>query len=200
MRPAVLRPLSFLPSGRGAPDGSALAVSRASPPSQSPRTAGAFLGSFGGVDFQRERLAPIVRELVPLIEADWREAGIDHADVPLVLDWTKYLDYDILGVLHIVTARDNGLLVGYVFTFIHSHIMHATTRWCIIDLYWLYPEYRGSGVGRSLMEAALSFLGDAGVKVVQASEKAAHPNGLFLKLGFTATDTVFRKIMERKSC
>lgn len=153
------------------------------------------LGEHDGVIFRRERLAPVLRELAPLVEADWREAGVDHDAVPLDLNWPQYLDYDLVGILQLVTARDDGVLVGYVFNFIHPHIMHSKTGWCIVDLYWLYPEYRGRGIGGAMMAAVLKFLGEAGVKVVQGSEKVAHPNGMFERLGFVKTDSVFRKLL-----
>lgn len=168
------------------------------PPQLSPPSAPAppdILGLHDGVTFRRERLAPAVRELLPLIRADWEEAGVDHEAVPLDLNWHQYLDYDLMGILQLVTARDDGVLIGYVFNFIHPHIMHSKTRWCIVDLYWLYPEYRGRGIGAAMMQTTLKFLGEAGVKVVQGSEKVAHPNGMFERLGFVKTDSVFRKLL-----
>lgn len=146
--------------------------------------------------FARERLTPILRELLPLIEKDWREAGIDHDKVPLHLDLDRYLDYDLVGVLQIVTARDDGLLVGYVFAFVHPHIDHKGRGWAILSWYWLYPDYRKQGVGKALVEAMLGFLKTAKVSVVEATEKVAHAHGLFKRMGFKATDTVYRKLLE----
>lgn len=168
-------PLTPLPSAVAAPDA---------------------LGEFDGVTFQTERLPQILRELIPLIEADWRENGIDHDAVPLKIDWDKYLQLDLVGILQIVTARDDGLLVGYVLGFTNPHVSHTTTNWCILDWYWLYPSYRGAGIGRALMEATLKLMQALGVKVVQGSEKADKKHGLFEKLGFKATDIAYRKILE----
>ena len=53
------------------------------------------LGTHAGVTFQRERLAPILREILPLIERDWLENGVDRDKLPLRLDLPKYLDYDL---------------------------------------------------------------------------------------------------------
>lgn len=157
------------------------------------------LGEHDGVVFRRERLAPILRELLHLIEADWKENGVDQEKVPLALNLNQYLDYDTVGVLQIVTARDktcDDLLVGFVFAFVHPHIMHAGRGWCILNLYYLFPEYRQRGIGRAMMETVLAFLREAKVSVVEASEKIGHTHGLFERLGFKPTDTVLRKLME----
>lgn len=146
--------------------------------------------------FRRERLAPILREIMPLLEKDWVENGVDHDRLPLKFNYQQYLDYDLLGVLHIVTAREDGLLVGYVFAFVHPHIDHADTGWAIITWYWLFPEYRHSGIGQAMVEAMLGFLREARVSVVEASEKVARSHGLFTRLGFKATDVIHRKLLE----
>lgn len=140
-----------------------------------------------------------MRELLPLIEADWRENGIDHDKVPLNLNIEKYLDYDTLGILQIVTARDqeaDGALVGFVFAFVHPNIMHEGLGWAQINLYYLEKQYRGKGSGRAMVEVLLGFLVTAKVGVVEASEKIERAHGLFDRLGFKATDRVVRKYLE----
>lgn len=186
------------PSARAAPEVSVVAspVPKAHPTPAHPTPACETLGAHAGVTFQRERLAPILREIVPLIEADWRENGVDHDLIPLSLNLPAYLDYDLVGVLQIITARDAGVLVGYCFSFVHPHIMHAGRGWCILDLYWLYPEYRKQGIGNAMLDACETFLKSAKVQVVQASEKIGHAHGLFERRGYKATDTAYRKLLE----
>ncbi len=153
------------------------------------------LGEHDGVVFQRERLAPCLRELLRLIEADWQENGLDHATIPLNLNIEQYLQYDLLGILQIVTARDDGILVGFIFAFVHPHIMHAKLGWCLINLYYLFPEYRRRGIGRAMFEALERFLVDAHVTVVEASEKIGNRHGLFERMGYKETDVALRKYL-----
>jgi GNAT superfamily N-acetyltransferase len=165
------------------------------PPSQpSAPAAPDILGAIDGVTFQRERLAPILREILPLIRKDWEENGIDHKAVPLAIDYDRYLQYDLVGILQIVTARSNGALVGYIFAYVNPHIDHVGLGWAHLTWYWLYPEYRGGGIGHAMVEAMLSFLKRGGVQVVEGSEKVGARHGLFEKLGFTPVDTVYRKL------
>lgn len=174
-QPARTPPPLNLPSGRGSPE---------------------VLNEFDAIVFKRERLAPILRELLPLIERDWRENGVNQDRVPLKLNIDQYLDYDLLGILQVITARDDGLLVGFMFAFVHPHIMHSETGWALINLYWLYPEYRGQGIGTAMLLALEKFLIDAKITVVEASEKLGHAHGLFQRNGYKPTDTVLRKILE----
>lgn len=151
------------------------------------------LGTIAGVTFQRERLGPILREILPLLEKDWRENGVDHDSVPFRLDLDRYLNYDLVGVLQIVTARDEGALVGYVFALVHPHIDHSGAGWAMLTWYWIYPGYRGGGLGNALLEAMETFLKQAGVAVVEVTEKIRRPHGLFGRRHYYATDIVYRK-------
>ena len=153
------------------------------------------LGEHDGVTFQRERLGPILRQVLPLLRKDWEENGIDREHVPFAIDLDRYLNYDLVGVLQIVTARDAGALVGYVFAYVHPHIDHSGMGWAMLTWYWLYPGYRGTGVGDALLDAMEKFLREAKVSVVEATEKVSAKHGLFERRGYRPTDTVFRKLL-----
>ncbi|MDE2471866.1 MAG: GNAT family N-acetyltransferase [Bradyrhizobium sp.] len=153
------------------------------------------LGEHDGVTFQRERLAPILREILPLIRKDWEENGIGREAVPLVLDYDRYLNYDLAGILQLVTARSHGALVGYIMGYVHTHIDHADIPWTHLTWYWLYPEYRGNGVGHAMLKAMETFLRASGIKVVEASEKITSRHGMFERNGYINTDIVKRKIL-----
>lgn len=138
-----------------------------------------------------------MRELLPLIERDYLENGVHNDRVPFALDLDAYLDYDLLGTLQIITARDDGILIGYLMALVsNKHIDHATVRWAILSWYWIFPEYRNQGIGQVLFITMLDFLKTAGVRVVEGSEKLAHKHGLFERLKFEATDTLYRKVLE----
>lgn len=155
------------------------------------------LGDHDGVTFRRERLGPILREILPLLRKDWEENGIDRDRVPFSLDIDRYLSYDLVGVLQIVTARTTSrAMVGYVFAAVHPHIDHSGVGWALLTWYWLYPEYRGGGIGDAMIDAMERFLREARVSVVEATEKVTAKHGLFSRRGYTPTDTVWRKLLE----
>jgi GNAT superfamily N-acetyltransferase len=155
------------------------------------------LGEHDGVIFRRERLGPILREILPLLRKDWEENGIDRGRVPFSLDIDRYLQYDLVGVLQVVTGRTaSGGMVGYVLAFVHPHIDHSGMGWALLTWYWIYPEYRGGGIGNAMIDAMERFLRSADVSVVEATEKVSAKHGLFERRGYTATDTVWRKLLE----
>ena len=168
-----------------------------SPPPSAPAAPDAPLGEHDGVTFRRERLAPILREILPMLRKDWEENGIDRDRVPFALDLDRYLQYDLVAILQIVTARTAaGAMVGYTFALVHPHIDHSGMGWALLTWYWLYPEYRGGGVGSAMIEAMETFLRSAGVRVVEATEKVSAKHGLFERRGYLPTDTVWRKLLE----
>jgi GNAT superfamily N-acetyltransferase len=145
------------------------------------------------VTFQRERLAPNLRQLLPLLRKDWEENGIDRDTVPFALDLDRYLNYDLVGILQIVTARDKGALIGYIFALVHPHIDHSGMGWAMLTWYWLYPEYRGGGIGDAMLQSMEKFLRAARVSVVEATRKIGSDHNMFERNGFSDTDIVSRK-------
>lgn len=153
------------------------------------------LGEHDGVTFQRERLAPVLRQLLPLLRKDWEENGIDREKVPLAFDLDRYLNYDLVGILHVVTARDRDTLIGYMLALVHPHIDHTGMGWAMITWYWLYPEYRGGGVGDAMLQAMEKFLVAARVSVVEATRKIDTDHRMFERNGYRDTDIVSRKLL-----
>lgn len=145
--------------------------------------------------FQRERLAPILRQILPLLRKDWEENGIDRETVPFALNLDQYLSYDLVGILQIVTARDAGALVGYIFALVHPHIDHCGMGWAMLTWYWIYPAYRGGGVGDAMLQSMERFLREAKVSVIEGTRKISADHGLFERNGYTDTDIVSRKIL-----
>jgi GNAT superfamily N-acetyltransferase len=154
------------------------------------------LGEHDGVTFQRERLAPILRQVLPLLRRDWEENGADREKVPFALNLDQYLNYDLLGILQIVTARDAGALVGYIFAYVHPHIDHSGMGWAMLTWYWLYPEYRGGGIGDAMLQSMEKFLRAARVSVVEATRKLDAQHKMFERNGYRDIDIVSRKLLE----
>jgi hypothetical protein len=152
------------------------------------------------VTFQRERLANIARELPALFTRHHDELAVDKAKAPLDFDWEMYLNLDLLGTLQIVTVRDGKLLVGYVFNVIRPHPHKKSTRFCIVDMYWLHPAYRVGLIGLKLFRLNEEFLKAAKVKKITVGEKLHfHNEGdrrvalLFKRLGYKPEDLYYGK-------
>ena len=80
-----------------------------------------------GITYQVEELRDVIEELKPFAPIHWAELGLTKDDVPLDMDWERYLNLEKDGRLHLVVVRDNGKVIGYQFTFVGGHF-HETQR------------------------------------------------------------------------
>lgn len=153
--------------------------------------------------FQWELFSAIVRELPPLFKAHYNEIALNK-DIPLEPDFDRYLACETARILHILTARrtDNGRLVGYVFGMIGPHLHYASSTWCLVDMYWLAPEFRKGWSGVRMFKAFEAGAVQLGAKVIMVTEKThfagTHPHGrntgaLFDYLRYDVVETVHSK-------
>ena len=153
--------------------------------------------AFQGVTIQREALAPIAKEIMPLFRRHHDELAVDPKRAPLDVDWDLYLDLNLLGQLQILTVRANGALVGYIFNVIRPNPHKKSTRWCLVDMYWLDPIYRAGLIGYKLLRENEAFLKRIGIKKIAIGHKLHFRDGrvgkLFDRLGYTAEDVYYGK-------
>jgi GNAT superfamily N-acetyltransferase len=148
------------------------------------------------LEFQWEKFRDIARELPPLFERHYREIAADH-DIPLAPDWDAYYAMDLQGILHILTARSAGRLVGYTFCMVGGHQHYVTTRFGAIEMFWLAPRFRKGWAGVRLFTTCLRGLKEREVKVVTVAFKlhfkGARVGKLLARLGFKPVDIVVRR-------
>ena len=126
------------------------------------------------------------------MRADWEENGVDHG-LGFTPDFERYLSLDFHGFLRVLCARDQGVIVGFIFCTVNEHIDHTGFLWALITWYYVHPAYRRQGVGRKMLDFLEARLKEGGVKVIEASEKIAKRHGLFK--GYKETDVVRRKLL-----
>ena len=147
--------------------------------------------------FQVERFASIAAELKPVIAEHWEEMPFDP-DLPLNLDVDLYFRMDMLDRLHIVTARDEGRLVGYFAAFVGRHT-HYDIQMAAMDVYFLLPEYRTAMNGMQLFAYFEETAQARGVRFLLATariDRSPAAAKLFERLGWNAARTVYSKRLE----
>lgn len=149
------------------------------------------------ITYQVERWNDIAEQFEPFIEPHWRELGLDHQDVPVDLYWEKYAELDNLGVLHVVTVRDDGVMIGYHISLVMVMLHYKSTLHAVVDLYYLKPEYRQSKIGLEMFRFAEESFKKLGVvKIINGTKLHLNHEKLFLGLGFKPTETIYTKILE----
>ncbi len=101
---------------------------------------------FGGYEFSREALCDsLISELEPLTLRNWNETGL-FSDIPLEMDWPRFLKSEELGILRLYTARQRGILVGYAAFFFTGTGHHRSFLLSQQDVLFIAPEHRGFGM------------------------------------------------------
>lgn len=148
------------------------------------------------VKFSCELLEDMLDELKPLLPIHWLEIANDQDTIPLDPDYEWYLSMEKNGHLQICTARKEGVLVGYVITFIRMHPHYKTTKFGNVDIYYLVEECRNNGVGARFFKFHEFIMKSIGVHKLVTMVKTHHDHSpLFKALGYTHTEELFGKIL-----
>ncbi len=159
--------------------------------------------------FASEKFYDCAPELKPLFRKHWLELGRDRADIPLDPNYDAFAVGSANGGLHILTARFEGALVGYVFSIIGPHLHYKSTLHAKADMYWLAPEHRKGWTGINMIkawEAEMRRLGAVricigenlifkGKRVDPRTGKPRRMRTLFEALGFRPSDIEYRKVL-----
>jgi GNAT superfamily N-acetyltransferase len=141
----------------------------------------------GKPEFRWEPFSSIVRELPPLFRRHWREIALNQDKIPLDPNWELYFTYEVANVLHVLTVRDQGVLVGYVFMLVHPHLHYASSTWAQTDIYWLDPAYRFGWTGVRMFRAV-----EHRMRVLKVEQLLVN-----VKLHFEAERGTVGKLLER---
>lgn len=128
----------------------------------------------------------------------WRLHYAEIADkrIPLDPDFDRYDQIALLGKLHIVTVRDRGKLVGYLFAIVDTHLHYRHTLFAGFDLYWVDPVHRRGWAGVRLFREAEQTLRARGVRKVVANTKVAKDmSRIFERLGFQEAERIHTKYL-----
>ena len=148
------------------------------------------------ITYQQELFTDIQLELQPLLLQHYEEVSMYKDHVPLAPDWARYKDMEEKGILHIVTVRDAGTLVGYYVTMIVQGLHYRFTRYGVNDIVLMKPEYRNTGVGLGLFRKVEELLREEGVEVMTVHMKTFIPfDKLCEGLGFDYAERLYTKYL-----
>lgn len=146
------------------------------------------------ITFQVEKWSDALPEMEPILVKHWYEIALGHDKVPLDIARDRYQALCDTGVLHIVTARDNGVMIGYHVAMICGHLHYLGTLHGITDVYFILPAYRKGYTGIRLFKFVEVSMRAIGVKKLITGTKLHLDMGKILhRLGFQATETVYTK-------
>jgi hypothetical protein len=105
-----------------------------------------------------------------------------------------YAKLETAGHLHVVTARNEGKLVGYYVGVILAQPHYKNVICASADLYYLAPEYRVAQNGVLFILFIQQSLKERGVQwIIMGTKMDKNLGELYEAMGYKKTDEVWRK-------
>lgn len=147
------------------------------------------------VTYQVEQFAAIDEEVRPLWHKHWLTSAVDHTNTPLAPNTDSYKALEAAGILRIVTARKDGMLIGYFFTITTPASLHYSQPESYCDIYYIdcddAPMARLSRY-RDLFRFMLADLRSIGIKKALTGTKVHSDLGpIWRSLGWKDHETIF---------
>lgn len=123
----------------------------------------------------------------------WKELGLD-LDLKPDLDIEKMKVIEDLGDLFVLTAREDGKLVGYILCLVVNHLHYKSSpKMLIVDMYYVVPEAR-KGTGLRLLKFMEEFAHHRGtIKIYLTCKVHKDHSALFTGMGYRLSDYAFIK-------
>jgi L-amino acid N-acyltransferase YncA len=151
------------------------------------------------ISYQTERWTKALPEMRPLFELHWQEIALNHAKVPLNIWYEKYQALCDAGMLHVVTVRKDGELVGYHVAMVMGHLHYMDTLHGFTDVYYIKPAYRQGRVAIRMFQKVEQDMEALGVKKLVTAVKLHTADGksgkLFEYLGYNHTEDTYTKLI-----
>jgi hypothetical protein len=143
--------------------------------------------------FQLESVATWASEAKDLVYAHWQELGLD-LDLSIDPDIEKMQAMENIGMFKVITAREDGKMVGYLLAIFSRHLHYKSSPpMFIVDAYYVSPESR-SGTGAKLIRCAEGISRRLGaIKVYLSCKIHRDHSRLFVALGYKLSDFAFIK-------
>ncbi len=148
------------------------------------------------INYATEKLADIIEALKPLIHDHWSEVENHQDIISLNPNFEKYKTLDEMGILHVVTMRDEKKLVGYFISFIQAHPHHMDCLMALNDVLFIDKEYRKGFNATRLIKFAETELKELGVMKTYITVKLDHDFSLLLeKMNYKARERIYEKLL-----
>lgn len=139
----------------------------------------------------------LIDDIKPLLELHYQELTLHKEHIKLDPDWKKYETLANANNLAVITARDNGILVGYSVFFITNHMHYKQNKMAMNDVLFLHPDYRKGMTGIKLIKESERALLNLGViKIIWHIKFAKDFRSILYRMGYVDEDAIVGKILK----
>ena len=146
------------------------------------------------ITFQVENWSDVKDEAAPLWIPHYEEVGQNKEKMKLDPDINRLNNLEVLGKLHIVTARKEGALIGYHASVVDTLIHYKDILAGLSDLYWIRKDCRVGKVPIKLFQQVEKTLKARGVQILyDATKLYLDHDKLFQHLGYKPIERRYSK-------
>ena len=147
------------------------------------------------IEYKEEKLGDFLEEIKTLLPDHYDELSVSKM-FPLSPNYDLYLELQKTGNLVCITARDSGVLVGYILFIVTPHLHYKSCMTAVEDIYFVRKDYRKGRTGIKLFQFAEKYLKEQGVHRVIFGTKVHLDNSkLFEYLGYTFFEKLYTKLI-----
>lgn len=138
-----------------------------------------------------------IEEIKPLLELHYEELTLHKEHIKLNPDFARYKTLADAGIVKIITARDQGHLVGYSIWIVNTNLHYQDAKMANNDVLFLHPDYRKGRTGIKLIKESERILKDQGViKILWHIKHAKDFRNILYRLGYADEDIIVGKILK----
>lgn len=142
-----------------------------------------------------ESYGSVKPELERLLVEHLREIDPHLASYEIAMSDAIYGSLDRAGILSVVTARDDGALVGYLLLAFLPHPHYKWVTFGSVTLVYVAKAWRGSGVYGRMLDRALDLGKDCGVELFACGARHSHAGDRALvRRGFVPFETTYLRV------
>ena len=147
------------------------------------------------ITYAVERATDIIEEIKPLLQEHYEEIARHQDKIKLNPNYDTYRSMDEAGLLHVITVRDDGVLVGYFICVVMPNLHYQDCLCAVNDILFVGKPYRKGLLAFKMLKYAEKTLRERGVDKVLINMKLAHDFGPLLeRLGYVEIERVFEKM------
>jgi GNAT superfamily N-acetyltransferase len=148
------------------------------------------------ITYQVEKFNDIIAEFEEIWPIHWEEIALDKDVIKLNMDVDKYSLLANQNILLVVTARDEGKLIGYYYGLVHAHLHYKDSLTLFTDIFYILKDYRKGRIGYNLFKFVEATAKELKVqKIYMGCKLHLDLSRMLERLGYHQIEKIFTKVI-----